>query len=251
MQVTHIGTATLLLEIEGLRILTDPALDPAGSKYRIRAGFSTEKSEEPALPPGGLGALDVVLLSHDHHADNLDAAGRAILPGAGVVLTTVPGARRLGGNALGLTPFATHEVGKLRITAVPARHGPPGIELIDSVTIGFVLEWPGQRRGAVYISGDTVYFRGISQIAKRFSVGTAILHLGAAGFPITGPLHYTFTAAEAVRAAVELGRPKILPVHYDGWRHFRAPRADFERAFAEAELDVHWLPRGTPSLFEA
>jgi L-ascorbate metabolism protein UlaG (beta-lactamase superfamily) len=246
MQVTHIGTATLLLELAGKRILTDPALDPAGKHYRFRAGLSSEKTEEPALPPGGLGALDLVLVSHDHHADNLDEAGRAILPSASVVLTTVPGAKRLGGNARGLAPWESYDAGNLRITAVPARHGPPGIELIDSVTIGFMLECRELRRGALYISGDTVYFGGIAAIAKKFKIGTAILHLGGVRFPLTGPLRYTFNAAEAVRTAVELGRPQILPVHYAGWRHFRAPQSEFAEAFAAANLDVQWLPRGAP-----
>jgi L-ascorbate metabolism protein UlaG (beta-lactamase superfamily) len=127
------------------------------------------------VPKSALDAIDLVLLSHDHHADNLDAAGRAFLPQAGKVLTTLPGARRLGGNAKGLAPWQTHEEGDLRITAVPARHGPPGIELVDSVTIGFVLEWPGQSKGALYVSGDTVYYAGIDEIGRRFSIGTAIL----------------------------------------------------------------------------
>ena len=244
MRVTHIGTATLLLELGGTTLLTDPALDHAGGRYRFRAGLWSRKTEEPRLPPGGLPRVDLVLLSHDHHADNLDEAGRALLPLATHVLTTVPAARRLGGNAIGLRTWDVHEHDGLRVTAVPARHGPPGIELVDSTTTGFVLEWPQQKRGALYISGDTVYFRGIEQIAERFSIGTAILHLGGVRFPLTGPLRYTFTAEGARRAALALGKPAVVPVHYGGWTHFAEPRADFEAAFAAAGLDVRWLPQG-------
>ena len=244
MIVTHIGTATVLLELAGLRILTDPALDPAGRRYRFRAGLASTKLEDPALPPAGLPPIDLVLLSHDHHADNLDDAGRAFLPSARRVLTTVPGARRLGGNALGLAPWQSHTEGELRITAVPARHGPPGIELVDSVTTGFVLEWPGQQRGALWLSGDTVYFAGLRELARRFRIGTAILHLGGVRFKLTGPLRYTFDANEAVRIADELGRPVIVPVHYAGWTHFAEDGAAFERAARARELDVRWLPRG-------
>jgi L-ascorbate metabolism protein UlaG (beta-lactamase superfamily) len=246
MVVTHLGTATLLLEVAGKRILTDPALEPAGRRYRFRRGLSSTKTEDPIVPEGALDAIALVLLSHDHHADNLDGLGRAFLPRAGTVLTTIPGAARLGGNAEGLAPWQTYEAGDLRVTAVPARHGPPGIELVDSVTIGFVVEWAGQSRGPLYISGDTVYFAGIDEIARRFSIGTAILHLGGVRFPLTGPFRYTFTAQQAVRAATVLGRPTILPVHYAGWTHFAEPRDAFARAFSEAELDVRWLPRGEP-----
>jgi L-ascorbate metabolism protein UlaG (beta-lactamase superfamily) len=109
MRLTHVGTATLLLEAGGKRLVTDPALDPAGRRYRFRPFLASTKTEEPALPPGGLEPIDLVLLSHDHHADNLDEAGRALLPRARRVLTTIPGARRLGGNALGLAPWQRHE----------------------------------------------------------------------------------------------------------------------------------------------
>jgi L-ascorbate metabolism protein UlaG (beta-lactamase superfamily) len=244
MRLTHIGTATLLLEIGDLRLLTDPALDAAGKRYSFRPGLASTKTEEPHLPPGGIGRIDLVLLSHDHHADNLDEAGRAVLPHAKHVLTTVPAARRLGGNAIALPPWKVHEEAGLRVTAVPARHGPPGIELVDSVTTGFVLEWPGQKRGALYISGDTVFFHGINEIAAQFSIGNAILHLGGVRFPLTGPFRYTFNAEEAARTAVLLKKPLVVPVHYGGWIHFVEPREAFEKAFTREGLDVRWVPKG-------
>jgi hypothetical protein len=72
-----------------------------------------------------------VLLSHDHHGDNLDGAGRALLPAAGAVLTTsTTGAGRLGGNARGLQPEATtllESPGRptIQITATPAATAHP------------------------------------------------------------------------------------------------------------------------------
>jgi L-ascorbate metabolism protein UlaG (beta-lactamase superfamily) len=244
VRLAHVGTATLLLEVGGVRILTDPALDPAGKLYRFRPGLSSTKTEEPRLPEGGLEPFELVLLSHDHHADNLDDAGRALLPRAKNVLTTRPGALRLGGNAVGLASFESFTHGKLRVTAVPARHGPPGITLVDSETTGFVLEWEGQSRGALYVSGDTVYFRGIEEIGRRFKIGTAILHLGGVRFGLTGPLRYTFDAHGARRAAVTLGKPVVVPVHYEGWTHFAEPQARFEEAFLAEGLSVRWVPRG-------
>src|SRR5262245_64817642 len=79
MRLTHIGTATVLMEIGGLRLLTDPALDPAPRHYSFGPGTSSTKTETPALPAAGFGRLDAVLVSHDQHADNLDAPGRALL----------------------------------------------------------------------------------------------------------------------------------------------------------------------------
>ena len=95
VQMTHLGGPTVLLELGGWRILTDPTFDPPGRKYQFGWGTSSIKTAGPALQPDEIGPVDVVLLSHDHHADNLDDRGRDLLPAAGTVLTTRTGARRL------------------------------------------------------------------------------------------------------------------------------------------------------------
>jgi L-ascorbate metabolism protein UlaG (beta-lactamase superfamily) len=92
-----VGGPTAILEYAGLRWLTDPSLSSPG-EY---AG-GLVKTTGPALDLREIEPIDVVLLSHDHHSDNLDPAGREFLPRAGRVLTTVDGAQRLGGNAMGL-----------------------------------------------------------------------------------------------------------------------------------------------------
>jgi L-ascorbate metabolism protein UlaG (beta-lactamase superfamily) len=251
VRVTHVGTATVLLEIGGLRILTDPALDPAGRRYSFGWGLGSFKSEAPALPPGGLGKVDAILLSHDHHADNFDDAGREFAKSVARVVTTVSGARRVGSNAIGLAPWSSTEIKasdgtSVRVTATPARHGPPGVTLVEWETIGFLLEWAEH---TVYISGDTVFFGGIEEVAKRAKVGLALLHLGGVAFGLTGPIKYTFTGAAAAKAAQALGCKTIVPVHYDGWEHFRESRAESERAFEAAGLTprVRWLKKGEPT----
>src|SRR3954454_11609828 len=97
-RITYIGGPTALIEIGPLRLLTDPTFDPAGTQYPTPA-YTLLKSQPPAVPVEALGRIDAILLSHDHHADNLDHAGRAVLAAAGRVLTTIAGAARLGGGA--------------------------------------------------------------------------------------------------------------------------------------------------------
>jgi L-ascorbate metabolism protein UlaG (beta-lactamase superfamily) len=135
---------------------------------------------------------------------------------------------------------------EIKVTAVPARHGALGSHLIVGETTGFVLEWPGQKHGALYISGDTVWFKGIRDITRRFSIGTAILHIGKAGFLSTGPVWFTFSAKEAVQVVKALEPQKIIPIHYEGWRHFRERRVQAEREFLKAGIEdkVQWLPMG-------
>ena len=70
-------------------------------------------------------------------------------------------------------------------------------------------------------------------------------------FPISGPLRYTMTAADAVELC-GLVRPRTaIPIHYEGWKHFRQGRAAIERTFATAPAElrerVRWLPIGVPT----
>jgi L-ascorbate metabolism protein UlaG (beta-lactamase superfamily) len=105
VRITHIGGPTALLEVEEWRLLTDPTFDPPGRRYSFGWGSSSRKLTGPAIAAAALGPVDAVLVGHDHPGDNLDTAVRALLPAAGVVLTTAAGARRLGGNARGLAPW--------------------------------------------------------------------------------------------------------------------------------------------------
>ena len=251
-RITHIGTATLLLEIGSFRLLTDPVFDPPGGDYHFGYGTGAKKLTAPAILPESIGKIDAVLLSHDQHEDNLDRSGRALLPLAGKVLTTVAGAIRLGNNSIGLkawqsTTIQSDEL-EIKITAVPARHGSLWSYMIVGETTGFILEWKGQKHGALYISGDTVWFNGIHELAHRFKIGTAILHIGKASFPTTGPIRFTLNANEAVRIAKILNPHMVIPIHYEGWNHFRESKAEAEKQFIAAEVEdrVQWLPLGVP-----
>src|SRR6185437_17135404 len=102
VRLTHIGGPTVLIEVGGWRLLTDPTFDPPGRRYFFGWGTVSRKLAGPAVAADGLPPIDAVLLSHDHHGDNLDPAGRAVLPSAGVVVTTASGAARLGAGARGL-----------------------------------------------------------------------------------------------------------------------------------------------------
>jgi L-ascorbate metabolism protein UlaG (beta-lactamase superfamily) len=262
VRITHVGGPTALIEVGGWRLLTDPTFDAPGRRYDFGFGTSSRKLAGPAVAPDELGAVDTVLLSHDHHEDNLDAAGRAFLPRAGTIVTTKAGARRLAGTAAdlrGLTPWETTRLeadGKppLEITATPCRHGPPLSKPLVGDVIGFALRWEGQPHGVLWISGDTVLYDGVKQVAERLTVGTAILHLGGVRFPITGPFRYTLNAAEAVELCQLLQPRAIVPIHYEGWSHFREGRDAVETAFATQPAlaaKIRWLELGEPTTLTA
>jgi L-ascorbate metabolism protein UlaG (beta-lactamase superfamily) len=246
--LTLIGGPTLLIEMGGLRILTDPTFDAPGT---YQGGVELHKLTAPAIDSTLLLPIDIVLLSHDQHFDNLDHAGRAFLPQAGRVLTTTAGAGRLRESVKrveGLEPGhsvtlpAKHDR-QLRITATPARHGPHGFEPISGDVIGFVL---GLGDANVYVSGDTVWYEGVADLARRVDIDLAILFAGAAR--PRGAFHVTMDNNDVVEAAHAFGDATIVAIHNEGWQHLSESQTDVATLFGVLGLPsrLQLLERGVP-----
>jgi L-ascorbate metabolism protein UlaG (beta-lactamase superfamily) len=232
LTITLIGGPTPLIEIDGFRLLTDPTFDGPGA-YQL-PHVKLEKLSGPALGADAIGEIDAVLLSHDQHADNLDHSGKDFLPKAKRVLTTIAGAKRLGGHAEGLAPWATTELtGRdrhvLTVTATPARHGPAGIEPLSGDVIGFVVTSAKSGRRPIYISGDTVWYDGVAEVARRFKAGVVLPFAGAA--QTRGPFHLTMDINDTIETARAFPDAVIIPLHTDGWAHFRQNGADLSASF--------------------
>jgi L-ascorbate metabolism protein UlaG (beta-lactamase superfamily) len=235
--VTLVGGPTLLLEVAGIRILTDPTFDPPGE---YPSGPSVlVKTTEPALTAEEVGPVDVVLLSHDQHPDNLDRAGREYLASVPLVVTTTAAAERLGGGAgvVGLDPWRHHDAtlpdGRtLTIGAVPAQHGPDGFAASSGPVIGFVLS--GDRIPTTYVSGDNAAVRVVEEVVdNQGPIELAVLFGGGARTKRLDA-YLTLRAGQAVRAARLLDARAVVLVHAEGWRHFSQGQADFADAFAAA-----------------
>ncbi|MDP9841514.1 MBL fold metallo-hydrolase [Streptosporangium lutulentum] len=226
--LTYIGGPTALLEYGGVRFLTDPTFD-APQTYEPRNGFAHTKTHGPALAPSELGAVDLALVSHHHHGDNLDILGAALLRDLPLTISTTKAAEDLGGTVVGLEPWASVQVGKVTITAVPALHGPPGSEGRGPV-IGFVLRTA--EAPSVYVSGDNASLPYVKSIAERFGkIDISLLFAGAARIPVAeGEL--TLSSADAVLAAGILASDTVVGLHTEDWAHLTESREDFRRAFA-------------------
>jgi L-ascorbate metabolism protein UlaG (beta-lactamase superfamily) len=229
VSITLIGGPTALIEIDGFRLLTDPTFDGPGA-YQL-PHVKLEKLAGPALDADKIGEVDAVLLSHDQHSDNLDHSGKDFLKRAKRVLTTEAGAKRLGSHAEGLAPWATTELSKngksITVTATPARHGPAGIEPLSGDVIGFVLSPKGS--APIYISGDTVWYDGVAEVARRFKARVVLPFAGAA--QTRGPFHLTMDTNDTIETARAFPDAVIVPVHTDGWAHFRQNAQDLRASF--------------------
>jgi L-ascorbate metabolism protein UlaG (beta-lactamase superfamily) len=244
---TFVGGPTVRLGYAGRAILTDPTFDQPGS-YEA-GGVVLTKLAGPGLTPEQLGAVDVVLLSHDQHADNLDHAGRDYLARVPVTLSTAAAADRLP-DVIPLLPWQTHRLENpagptVEVTAVPAQHGPVGCEPVSGPVIGFVLQaagWP-----TVYVSGDNASVDVLAEIVARFpGIEVAVLFVGAANVGRFGHHNVTLGSDEAPAVAALLAAAVVLPVHAQDWAHFTEPLSAFVHAYTAASPSARLvaLPRG-------
>jgi L-ascorbate metabolism protein UlaG (beta-lactamase superfamily) len=242
-----VGGPTALISYGGLRLLTDPTFDPPGEYPRAGTSVVLRKLAGPAVPLEIVLPVDAVLISHDHHSDNLDHAGRSMLSSAGRVLTTGAGAERLGGNAVGMEPGDDLELERpggrtVTVTAVAAEHGPAEVAAKNGPVIGFVLR--GDGLPTIYVTGDNASVDVVAEIAAAHGpIDVAVLFIGGAQVPEAwGDAKLTLTAQTAVEAALALGAAAIAPIHQDSWAHFTSDAQDVERAFAQAGISDRLRP---------
>jgi L-ascorbate metabolism protein UlaG (beta-lactamase superfamily) len=215
-RVTWIGHSTVLLELDGVRLLTDPVLRPRVLHLR-----------RVAPPAGEIGPVDAILISHRHY-DHLDSKSLARFDRA----TRVIAPRRVRGFAdvTEVVPGDDVAVGDVTVKATPAEHA--------RSSVGFLVT--GSAR--VYFAGDTDLFDGMRDLAP---VDVALLPIAGWG-PRLPPGH--LDPARAAKA-LELLRPRIaVPIHWGTYTRIGLERDEQEpaRRFAElaAAFDVRVLPVG-------
>ena len=239
--ITFIGGPTVLLDYAGLRFVTDPTFDEP-QRYSEPGSTTLVKTRGPALSRADVWPVDIVLLSHHGHKDNLDWEGLELIAQGPVTLSTMSAAGDLwGGSVIGFDDWESYETGPVTVTVVPALHGPPGSQSRVGPVVGFVLEAAGEP--TVYVSGDNASLPLVQQISERFpDIDIALLFAGAARVPgVDAPL--TLTCTEAVAAARMLGASRVVGLHTDDWEHFTEGRGELESAFAGTGLLLD-TPRG-------
>ena len=248
-----VGTATTLIRACGFTVLTDPSFLHAGERAHLGYGLTSRRLTEPAIGTADLPALDVVVLSHVH-GDHWDRRARAGLDRGVPVVTTHQSAkvlRRQGfAGARGLGRWGTHRLAKdgasLSITATPARHASGILGALLPDVNGHVLEFStgigspdgGRSRLRVWLSGDTLVFFGIDQIAQRWpDVDVGVLHLGGTRIPAGLPGPMVTLDGEGGAEVVDRVRPgAVVPVHCDDFTVFTSPRSDFVDALGRRGL---------------
>jgi L-ascorbate metabolism protein UlaG (beta-lactamase superfamily) len=255
--VFFVGTATVILRYAGFTILTDPNFLHAGDHVHLGYGLHSKRLTNPAIDLGDLPPIDFVLLSHLHE-DHFDKRVARELDKGLPIVSTVPaaeGLRRMGfARAEGLERWESMTVEKgasrLKITAMPARHGPPVISRALPDTMGSMLDFEGPAL-RIYISGDTLVHGDLREIPRRYpGIDLALIHLG--GTRVLGVL-VTMDAKQGVQALKIIDPRRAIPIHYDDYTVFKSPLEDFAKAVRAAGLEdrVVYLARGDSFSFDA
>jgi L-ascorbate metabolism protein UlaG (beta-lactamase superfamily) len=239
-ELLFVGNATLLIRYGELTLLTDPNFLHRGQHAYLGKGLLSRRLKDPALRVEDLPRdLDAVVLSH-LHGDHWDRVARRNLPRSLPIVTTPHASRRLQGlhgfsRATGLPTWHDHVLvrggSQVRITALPGRHGPGPVDFLLPPVMGGLLEF-GDAGGAVrlrlYVSGDTLMFPGIHEIARLCpDIHLAVVHLGGTRLP--GGLLVTMDALQGADLVSVLRPRRVLPVHYDDYTVMKSPLSDFLR----------------------
>ena len=88
---------------------------------------------------------------------------------------------------------------------------------------------PRKPAAPIYISGDTVWYDGVAEVARRFKAGVVLPFAGAA--QTRGPFHLTMDTNDTIETARAFPDAVIVPVHTDGWAHFRQSASDLRVSF--------------------
>jgi L-ascorbate metabolism protein UlaG (beta-lactamase superfamily) len=241
--VTFIGNATTVLRLGAFTLLTDPAFGHAGSRVYLGWGAWTKRVKDPALDVLDTAQPDAMLLSH-LHGDHFDAEARRRVAPDLPIITTVQAERRLRRRRFravqGLPTWESHEWTRdrqrLRVTAVPGRHGPGLVDRMLPDVMGSVLELEvdGRRALRLYITGDTLFTPALAEVPRRCGeIDAMLIHLG--GTRLLGML-LTMDGRQGVETA-HLIRPALtVPIHVDDYRIQKSPLSDFVNRAAEQGL---------------
>lgn len=246
LRVSFVGHVTLLIQTQGLNILTDPVWSERVSPF---SWIGPKRVHPPGIRLADLPPIDLVLISHNHY-DHLDLATleqlwqrhrmRIITPlgNDAIIHERLPDARidaRDWGQQVMVSPDLT-------VYLEPMHHW-SARSLRDrnqALWATFVLATPG---GKICFVGDSGYgggdnFRHIA--ARHGALRLAVLPIGSYE-PRWFMAYNHMNPAEALQAWVDLGRPPLLPVHYDGTfqladNGYEMPLADLARELQTANI---------------
>ena len=225
MRVTLVRSATVLLELDGRRLLVDPMLDDVGARPPIEGTRNPVANPTVPLPfPAEtvVEGLDAVIVTH-RHRDHLDGTAERLLPRDVPTFCQPEDEEAL--RELGLDVRVVEDAldwDGLQIVRTPARHGSGRIAELLAPVSGFVL-------GDLYLAGDTVWYEAVEQTIERYRPRVAVVNAGGAEFEEGGLIVMGSDDVREVAARV----PIVVAVHLEALNHCFLTRAALRAALPD------------------
>jgi L-ascorbate metabolism protein UlaG (beta-lactamase superfamily) len=226
VRLTLVRNATLVVELDGVRLLVDPMLDDAGMRPAIENTPNQRPNPLVPLPMPAeevVRGLDAVVVTHVHR-DHFDDTAARLLPRDVPVFCQPGDEEQLRGHGLDARPVeATAEVSGLTLARTSGRHGTGELGAALGPVSGFVLD-------GLYVAGDTIWCDEVEEAIELHRPRVAVVNGGAARFLEGDPIVMTSADVREVAARV----PTVVVVHLEAINHCLELRADVRAAVPEA-----------------
>ncbi|MBN9564756.1 MAG: MBL fold metallo-hydrolase [Alphaproteobacteria bacterium] len=250
LHLTFINHATVLIQLNGLNILTDPVLSERVGPFPKLGIGGVSRQQTPGVRFEHIPRIDVVIISHNHY-DHLDWPTLERLKANHNFLILCPEGM---GNELKAQGFNrvvemiwwdTFDVGQLKFTAVPAQHWSKRTLTDRNESLWMGITIAGKNAPTVYFAGDTGYGPHFVEIRKRIGpIDVSLLPIGAY-LPRWIMQFSHMNPEEAVMAHLDLKSKWSLPIHFDTF-----PLSDEEFGQALKDLAISREEKLAPSFLE-
>jgi L-ascorbate metabolism protein UlaG (beta-lactamase superfamily) len=235
MKIQLIRHATLVIDINGKRILLDPMLSEAGAMPAVPDVINPSNNPLVGLPVDAseLIGADAILITHTHR-DHFDEAARRLLP-----RTTPVFCQPADGQTIAEAGFyevqgieQSYEWNGININRTEGQHGTGKIGQKMGPVSGFVLE--AKDEPSIYITGDTIWCAEVEAALEKYSPQVIICFAGAAQFKSGDPI--TMTKEDIQKLCQKAPAAKVIVVHLEAWNHCSLSRQELHEFIIEAAL---------------
>jgi len=235
MKIQLIRHATILIEINGQRILLDPMLSEARTMPAVPGVANT--SDNPlvnlAIGASTLINADAIIVSHTHR-DHFDEAAMQLLPHSTQLFCQAPDEEKI--REAGFTNVQiidqSYEWNDITISRTEGRHGTGNIGQKMGPVSGFVLESNGEP--SLYITGDTIWCPEVQNALEKYRPQIVVCFAGAAQFSSGDPI--TMTKEDIINVCKHAPESKIIAIHLEAWNHCSLSRKELKESVAEHSL---------------
>jgi L-ascorbate metabolism protein UlaG (beta-lactamase superfamily) len=234
MEIQLIRHATLLVTINGTKLLVDPMLSEAGANPPIQNSNNDRRNPLVPLPfsVAEMLPVDAILITHAHR-DHFDEAAAELLPKDVPVICQPQDEEKWSQLFTHVYPVQDElHWNNIQVIRTEGQHGTGDIGKAMSPVSGFVLQTQGEP--SLYIAGDTIWCTDVEQVLQAHHPDVTVVNAGAAQFVSGDPI--TMTATDVITVCQQEPNTQVIAVHMEAINHCHGTREQLREALTAQEL---------------